>query len=148
MNRGLLVGYSPWGHRVRHVWATFISHPLFHKDLGKEMWRSISLDHSGINSKGKMADIYSFRLDRVSTESQIFLNIFLCVSLGYMEPSTGTPLAQVQGAVLAREETIEQLEDKGSLDISYWKVSSVRAPISLYLYILLHSKLRIVSGTW
>ena len=79
-----------------------------------------------------MADIYSFRLDRVSTESQIFLNIFLCVSLGYMEPSTGTPLAQVQGAVLAREETREQLEDKGSLDISYWKVSSVRAPISLY----------------
>ena len=95
-----------------------------------------------------MADIYSFRLDRVSTESQIFLNIFLCVSLGYTEPSTETPLIHVQGAVLAREETIEQLEDEGSLDISYKKVSSVRTPISLYLYILLHSKLRIVSGTW
>ena len=95
-----------------------------------------------------MADIYSFRLDRVSAESQIFLTIFLCVSLGYTESSTGTPLAQVQGAVLAREETIEQLEDKCRLDISYWKVSSVRTPISLYLYILLHSKLRIMSGTW
>ena len=95
-----------------------------------------------------MADIYSFRLDRVSAESQIFLTIFLCVSLGYTEPSTGTPLAQVQGAVLAREETIEQLEDKCRLDISYWKVSSVRTPISLYLYILLHSKLRTVSGMW
>ena len=65
-----------------------------------------------------------------------------------MEPSTGTPLAQVQGAVLEKEEIIEQLEDKGSLDIFYWKVSSVRAPVSLYLYILLHSKLSIVSGTW
>ena len=47
-----------------------------------------------------------------------------------------------------KEEIIEQLEDKGSLDIFYWKVSSVRAPVSLYLYILLHSKLSIVSGTW
>ena len=65
----------------------------------------------------------------------------MCV-FGIYGTSTETPLVHVQGAVLAREETIEQLEDEGSLDISYWKVSSVRTPISLYLYILLHSKLK------
>lgn len=126
-------------HNPQTIMVSVHSHPLFHKDIGKEMWRSISLDPSSISCKRKVADIYGFRLDRVSTESQIFSDkstpgfltifVYVCVLGIYGTQPRDSSYSSLR-AVLAKEEGAEQSGDKGSLDVTHWKVSPVRAPIS------------------